>query len=310
MAPRRTVRIVLPAQLQAASLRTVLRGWPEDAARVELDFACQRWVLPSGTVGLSCMIAWARGRGQAVTARLGGCENAGYWERMGFFRLFDLEAPPPMAHHPARGRFSEIRRIEDIREVDPITEELVAVTNPDPGALRVHGYLVSEALNNVCQHSGAVGFCASQAYPSEGTVRFAIGDCGCGLREALADHAPADDAEAIELALRVGVTGRSRAAQMAAPREMRNKGVGLSAITKLVAANRGSLLIWTGSAVKDWTVARSRMLAAPHWQGVLLAAKMPRVKFLRTERDVIRELIPELQAIEKAQMRRPLRRLP
>src|SRR5207342_580460 len=97
----------------------------------------------------------------------------GYWERMGFFACLDLDGPPATARHDPAGRFYELRRVTGMDDVDQLTEELVAVTNPDASARRVHGYVVSEALNNVCQHSGAEGYCASQYYPGDGVVRFA-----------------------------------------------------------------------------------------------------------------------------------------
>jgi hypothetical protein len=132
-------------------------------------------------------------------------------------------------------------------------------------------------------------------------LRFAIGDSGRGLTAALASLGPADDRHAVELALRVGITGRSRAQQLAEPRAMRNRGVGLSAIARLVAANQGVFLLWSGSAAWSRFGSSTGVQGAPPWQGVLLAATLPRVKFIKNERDIIRELMPELGAAEVEQ---------
>ena len=117
----------VPARLDVQAVRGLRQRWPMDVARVELDFAAQRFVLPAGTVGLACLVQWARGNGQTVDARFDGCENAGYWERMDFCRRCGFAGPPPGARHAARGRFSELRPVADIDEVDAITDALVSV---------------------------------------------------------------------------------------------------------------------------------------------------------------------------------------
>jgi hypothetical protein len=167
----------------------------------------------------------------------------------------------------------------------------------------VYSHIVSEALNNVCQHSEAAGFCAAQFYPQTREVRFCIGDFGCGLRQALQAFAPENDYMAVLKALEVGVTGRQvRIGQ----REMRNRGIGLSAIHRLVEDNDGSLTVWSGTGIFRTTpLARSDSM--PYWPGTLVAAKMQRNILLRAFRDTMRSLEDELKARGRANRRRDTR---
>jgi hypothetical protein len=295
-------RVLVAARLNLSSLTRLVEQWPTSGS-IELDFAEQEWVYPSGTVGLSCLVSLARQRGQSVDlVGLDACRNITYWERMSFFRNFGLSGVAASGiPRPARSRFSEVRPIRDINETDEIAAGLVDATSPTPEARQTYSHVVSEALNNVCQHSKAAGFCASQFYENDGSVvRFCIADWGVGLRTSLASHAPNDDLSAILTSLKVGVSGRSRAAQSADPAHMRNRGVGLSAIERLVVSNGGELVIWSGSALysQDANGAESRQVT--NWQGTLLTAKMPRNVIRASFRDVMEQLIAELGCIEHA----------
>jgi hypothetical protein len=155
----------------------------------------------------------------------------------------------------------------------------------------------------VCQHSEAEGLCAAQFYPQTHEVRFCIGDFGCGLRHALRAFALNGDLAAVLKALEVGVTGRRvRVGQ----REMRNRGVGLSAIHRLVEDNGGSLTVWSGTGMLR-TIPKIHRDAMPHWPGTLIDARMRRNNLLKAFRDTMEAIRAEL---EEKEQRRRLRRLP
>jgi hypothetical protein len=297
--------LLLPARLTLQTLPFLCNSWPDDG-EVRINFGNQGWVLPSGIVGLSCLVEAAIRRGQYVTCSLQGCQNASYWQRMGFCARFGVrDAPAAGVRRAARSRFSELKRISDIEEVDAITEGLIEVTALSPEARDIYGHVVSEALNNVCQHSGAAGYCMSQFYPSARSVRFCIADCGQGLRSALSRFAPESDEAAILKALEVGVSGRSQAEQLAAPKELRNRGVGLTAIQRLVVENEGEIIIWSGEAFYREQAGLMRGFQPPSapWRGTLLAARLPRNQFSRSFRDIMRELTAELKAHEVRRQR-------
>jgi hypothetical protein len=216
---------------------------------------------------------------------------------MGFFRQVGLD-PPPANGIPreAGDRFAEIRKISDIEHVDAITEELVAITHPQDGSRKIFQHILSETMNNVCQHSLAHGFSAAQYWDKTGKVQFCIGDFGCGLMSALTSrYAPQNDVEAIQLALRVGVTSRP---PQFGQRHMRNRGVGLSAAHRLVIANHGRICVWSG---RGWFTDDSAMHCAHGWTGTLIAVTMQRDNLTTGFRAVMDQLTEELRAVERAE---------
>lgn len=304
------VTLTLPPTMHAGAVQWLRRQWPSHRCTVVLDMAHQRFVEPAGSVGLGCLIDWARAQGQEVRVAADACENALYWGRMDFFALLGLDGPEPQGRHEPEGRFSEVRKVDDPDNVDALTDALASVTTDDARTFAEHAYMLSEALNNICQHSEGSGYCASQAYPSRGVATFAIADTGRGIRAALARFRLYSDAAAIAKALEVGVSGRDHVEQMMNPNKARNKGIGLTALTRLIEANGGSYVLWSGTAVYTHAKGRSRMHEAAPWQGVYLAAEVPRVNFSTTHSDIIRELTPELREVERRNARPRMRRLP
>lgn len=302
--------LAVPEVMHAGAVQALRQQWPAQARTILLDMTRQRFVEPAGSVGLSCLIVWARAQGQQVHVHIGDCENALYWARMNFFAVCGLQGPEPLGRRESDGRFSEIRTVDDLDEVDALTEALASVTADDGPTFGEHAYILSEALNNVGQHSEGSGFCASQAYPGKGVAKFAIADTGRGLLAALARFPLRSDADAIAKALEVGISGRSYAEQMMSPNKARNKGIGLTALTRLIEANDGRYVLWSGRAVRVYGGGHSQMRQAAPWQGVYLAAEVPRVNFSVSHNDIIRRLTPELRDVERQNPRPRLRRLP
>jgi hypothetical protein len=96
------------------------------------------------------------------------------------------------------------------------------------------------------------------------------------------------------------VSGRSQAEQLAAPKELRNRGVGLTAIQRLVVENQGEIIIWSGEAFYRERMGFDHGFQTPlaPWRGTLLAARLPRNQFSRSFRDIMLELTAELKAHE------------
>jgi anti-sigma regulatory factor (Ser/Thr protein kinase) len=196
---------------------------------------------------------------------------------MRFFENFGLEdlGKQGLPRAPG-GRFSVIQRVSAVTENDRIAHDIVEVQQPSAEAYQIYQHIVSEALDNISQHSTAEGFTASQYYQSQGRSAFCIADYGRGLRTALERFDLENDEEAIRKALEVGVSGRSRTQQLAEPEQTRNRGVGLSIIRQLIVKNDGQLRIWTGSAVYIEEGDDVQVRSVPEWKGVLLTAVLPR----------------------------------
>ena len=300
-----SVTVHLPRDLNLSALARVRLVWPDNATLITLRLHPDQWVRPAGLAGLACLIARSQSQGTAFIVEHAHCQSVGYWQRMGFFEVLSLDGPAAAGfHQPADGQFCELRRISDIYAVDEVTEALVAVTDPTPEGWKVYSHIVSEALNNVCQHRQFRRFLPGAVQSAGGQGPTSNHPYGCGLRHALRAFRPDDDRAAIAKALEVGVTsGQTRMGTTG----MRNRGVGLSAIHKLVAGNGGDLVIWSGNGVFPTNKSLCRG-DVPAWQGTLLAARMERNNFSRGFRDVMLELDAELRERERERPARLPRR--
>lgn len=297
--------IVLPQRLDTEGLIYVASVWRSAEEPVQLDFSRQEWVEPIGTVGLSCLVTKALSMNQGVEfANVGHCSNSSYWARMKFFENFGhSDLAKVGSNREANGRFSEIRLVELINNNDKIADEIVSVTKPDQESYVIYQHIVSEALNNICQHSKALGFTASQYYQYNNNVVFSIGDYGQGLLNSLKRFGLCNDQDAILKALEVGVSGRSQAEQRAEPDHMRNRGVGLSMIQRLVVLNGGSLTVWSGDKLYREDSNGYTFCEAPPWSGVLVMAEIPRNQVNTPLRTIRQDVLSLLSSKETKRIR-------
>jgi anti-sigma regulatory factor (Ser/Thr protein kinase) len=224
---------------------------------------------------------------------------------MGFFENFGLYDLGKQGQSRApQGRFSVIRRVTPDTDNDRIAHEIVQVQQANAEAYQIFQHIVSEALNNISQHSTAEGFTASQYYDSQGRSAFCIADHGCGLRTALRRFDLSDDAEAIRKALEAGVSGRSRTQQLAEPEQMRNRGVGLSIIRQLIVKNGGQLRIWSGSAAYTEEGNEIEVRSVTPWNGTLLSAILPRDRIMAPFDEIATEIMSELRRRDRERPRR------
>lgn len=110
-------------------------------------------------------------------------------------------------------------------------------------------YSIREIIRNVVEHSGAGEFLtAAQCWPGAGTAEIAIADAGMGIAGGLRSNGrywPADDAEALSLAVQPGVSGKM------IPRhsddDWANSGYGLH-MAKGLADGRQGFMVVSGKA--------------------------------------------------------------
>lgn len=287
-------RISLPKELGLDAVETVSAALWKAASDVELVLAPDQWAEPEGLAALACLISLHREQGHRVNIDWSACpERASWWERMGFFDLLSLPGPRiSMASGPRRSRFSELCLVCDTEHVDTATAAILDALDLQDDAREVADHIVSEALNNIAQHSMAAGFGIAHQYDRRGTVKLCIADYGIGFRESLRARNPESDVEAIRMALEPGVTGAPPK-----PRQdpMRNRGVGLTMIRELLRLNGGSLVLWSGSGALDITADKTvpRRTLVP-WQGVLMVASLPQ-RAVRSLQEVARLVRDQLK---------------
>lgn len=150
--------------------------------------------------------------------------------------------------------------------------------HPNAGLYDAAWYLVTEMANNVQQHSRGIGFVAAQTTPSDGFVRIAIADCGCGIPASLIDAGfpwaqDLPDEDIIEQALVARVSSKGQPS---------NEGVGLTLSARIVGLMGGHMLIASGAGTiirsNDSALKKGRLPTGFHYPGTLVA-----ISFRRSE---------------------------
>jgi hypothetical protein len=170
-----------------------------------------------------------------------------YLASMRFERLL-LEASEPQANGLPPG-FQPCHTFTVERDLDQIVTSLARAVSEgclvDDLAKRAIWFTLNEVAQNVVHHASATsgGVAAASIDSDAKQFELAIADCGVGVRSSLSRNVTYaelhDDAEALEAALRVGVTSNPDG----------NTGLGLAIGTFLARLNGGSLFMRSGTAM-------------------------------------------------------------
>ena len=209
-----------------------------------------------------------------------------YVERMGLFKLLEIESDISITEHESAGRFIPLTQINNSKELTAFITDIVPLLHLAPNQAEPIKYIVSELVRNVLEHSdsqfGAV--VAAQFYKKSNTIRIGIADTGVGIKKTInKSHSARTDLEAIQLALTPGITGTTR---KEGGTEF-NAGAGLFFIKSIAKVNREFFMIYSGQAMykllKDKSKKRGLKLYAdpfkdrhstgedfPYWKGTLV----------------------------------------
>ena len=150
--------------------------------------------------------------------------------------------------------------------------------HPNAGLYDAAWYLVTEMANNVQQHSRGMGFVAAQTTPSDGFVRIAIADGGCGIPASLADAGfqwarDLPDEDIIEKALVARISSKGQPS---------NEGVGLTLSARIVDLMGGYMLIASdaGTVIRSNKTALKKEHFAP---GIRYPGTLVAISFRRSE---------------------------
>lgn len=133
-----------------------------------------------------------------------------YLARMGLFDLLGVDTGIEMAEHEAAGRFVTLRAITDGKTLSDFIVELVPLLHADKGQAEPVQYVVAELVRNTLEHAGAStrAVVMAQRFKRSGAIGIGVADTGRGVMSSLApSHSTASDLEAVQLAMRPGVTG-------------------------------------------------------------------------------------------------------
>lgn len=133
-----------------------------------------------------------------------------YLERMQLFNHMHLPLVVPVKAHEPAGRFIPLTRISNNDELNRFIADFVPLLHSSPGEAEAIKYVLYELVRNVLEHSRSShgAYAAAQVLKKSGRLLIGVADSGIGVRASISrSHQVLDDANAIELAFRPGVTG-------------------------------------------------------------------------------------------------------
>ncbi len=176
-----------------------------------------RWVHmdPMALAMTAAWGAWCKRKELNFEVENLGGTHASYAARMKLFHHLDIPYVAPLAEKEEAGRFMPLTNVRNANDLNKVISDVSALLHLDkePNGLAAVRYCVSELVRNVLEHSGSPegGFVCAQRYVGDiDRVSIAVADCGYGIAEHLSHSYPEaleDDAKALSLAMRPGITG-------------------------------------------------------------------------------------------------------
>ncbi len=171
-----------------------------------------------------------------------------YLQRMGLFKLLNIESGIEITEHESAGRFIPLTRITGSEELTRFITEVVPLLHLEPKQAAPIKYVVSELVRNVLEHAQAEhgAIMAAQYYKKSHTIRIGIADTGVGIKETInKSHEASTHLEAVRLALIPGITGTTNKEGGTES----NAGAGLFFIKSMAKINREFFMIYSGNAI-------------------------------------------------------------
>ena len=171
-----------------------------------------------------------------------------YLERMGLFKLLNIESDMKIVEHEPAGRFVPLTRITNSSELTKFITEIIPLLHLEPEQADSIKYVVSELVRNVLEHAGSEqgAIVSAQYYWKSNTIRIGIVDTGVGIKKTINNAYPAKtDMEAIRLALTPGITGTT---QRIGGTDY-NAGAGLFFVKSIAQVNREFFMIYSGNGM-------------------------------------------------------------
>jgi len=279
------MKIHLPNSAFLGNIDPFLRGFdPSNPDSLEIT-ANQKWisvhpVVLSMIAALGVSVEASKIRFEKLEAK-----SRHYLLRMGLFKILNIRPDIKIMEHEPAGRFIPITQIRSSDELSKFITEMIPLLHLEPEQAKTIGYIVSELVRNVIEHSDADDgtYLCAQYYKKSNTIRIGIVDNGVGIKATINQSYSAEtDLEAIQLALWPGITGTTR-------REggtEQNAGAGLFFIKSIAGVNRDFFMLYSGNAfyklLRKPPSTRLHLMAnpfkerhstndkLPHWQGTVV----------------------------------------
>ena len=169
-----------------------------------------------------------------------------YLDRMGLYNYSSNTCSVEYNQHEETGRFIPITQLKTEQEQSQFIADLHPILHLTPEKSETIKYVLGELIRNVIEHSNARNgaFVAVQYTTGKNKLSVGICDTGIGLRASLEKyHNPANDLDAIRLALMPGVSGTAYRGGTGD-----NAGAGLYIVKSIVKTTRNYFLVYSGDA--------------------------------------------------------------
>lgn len=272
--PQRMLTVRPSGDLDLFTLQSCCSG--DTDQHLMIDLRSCTFVRPSGMVflGVAMESAARLGEGDRQLRLAPGSDVAKYTDRMGLAaaaaRCGVASDPfPGVRRYDPRDRFLELTKFDTAGNASAI-DEVCQTLQGKAKAWMIEGQSLYNAVFelgvNVEYHSTSAGLVAVQHYPTSGSVEFAIGDYGIGIRQSLADGGLTypDDVEAIQAAVETPASGTG----------ISFRGKGLPDLHRILCSPRlrGYLVIQTGFGRVEYVNGRPpRTIHLKFWQPGTLA---------------------------------------
>jgi anti-sigma regulatory factor (Ser/Thr protein kinase) len=170
-----------------------------------------------------------------------------YFIRMGLFNSLGLDPQKDIMSHEGSGRFVPLRKITSSAELGNFITDMIPLLHAKPENADPIKYVVSELIRNALEHAcSPVGaFICAQYFKNTNRISIGVADRGIGIMSSIrVSHKANDDREAINLALKPGITGTT---SRIGGTEY-NAGAGLFFTRNIAKASNNFFFIYSGSA--------------------------------------------------------------
>jgi len=191
-----------------------------------------------------------------------------YLSRIDFFNLLDIPNAEFFTRQDSSGRFIEITNIGKGPATYALTEEIIGIMeqslNVSDEQLGAIVFALNELISNVELHSKSHngGYIYCQKYPKKRIVDLVIVDAGQGILKSLnKEDGRFSNRDALRKCIQFGVTSG------------RGQGHGLYFVQKLIAQNKGEMVLISGSDSLYSRGGEIKMVKNKEWKGTYIRCK-------------------------------------
>ena len=185
--------------------------------------------------------------GGTITCQDFNAKSRPYFLRMGLIDALNPNHGLVIDEHESAGRFIPARKIRTSLELSAFITDVVPLLHTTPEQAYPIKYVISELVRNVLEHSqcrfGA--FVCAQYFNKSNRISIGVADRGIGIMKAInKSYNVKTDKDAIELALRPGITGTTTRIGGTAY----NAGAGLFFTKSIAKVSRDFFLMYSGNS--------------------------------------------------------------